>query len=76
MKIADLPPKKAGDRVCQAIEEMTAQYQVFPGQNTTHALLAKKLKMSETPVINALSRLEQEGFIVSLPQRGFFCKRD
>jgi len=64
----------ASSRAYEAIKEMIAQYQLIPGQKITYDQLAEKLKMSKTPIINALNRLEQEEFVISLPHRGFFIK--
>jgi DNA-binding GntR family transcriptional regulator len=44
---------------------------LVPGQKITFDFLAKKLKLSNTPIINALYRLEQEGIVLSIPNRGF-----
>ena len=37
--------------------------------------IAKKLDISRTPVILALNRLESEGFLESVPYKGFFVKK-
>jgi len=58
----------------KAIKEMLSQYQLIPGQKITYAYLSKKLNISNTPIINALHRLEQEEFVVSSPNRGFSIK--
>jgi len=53
------------------IKEMISQYQLIPGQKVTYESLSKKLNLSNTPIINALHRLEQEEFVTSVPNRGF-----
>ena len=63
-----------GDRAYQAIKEMIFNYQLVPGQKITYDQLAEKLKMSKTPIINALNRLEQEEFVISLRNKGYFIK--
>ncbi len=72
------PPKNSqeisGNRAYQAIKEMIFNYHLVPGQKLTYNGLAEKLKMSKTPIINALNRLEQEEFVISLPNRGYFIK--
>jgi DNA-binding GntR family transcriptional regulator len=74
MKSSHLPKEISGNRAYQAIKEMVFNYQVVPGQKITYNQLAEKLRMSKTPIINALNRLEQEEFVVSLPNRGYFIK--
>lgn len=56
------------------IKEMISQYQLIPGQKITYDSLARKLKISSTPIINAFHRLAQEEFVTSIPNRGFFIK--
>jgi len=53
---------------------MIFNYQLIPGQNIDYIQLAERLKMSKTPIINGLHRLEQEEFVVLIPNRGFFIK--
>lgn len=43
-----------------------------PGSNLTETRLAEELGASRTPLRHALVRLEQEGFLVLEPNRGFF----
>lgn len=64
----------ADDRAYKAIKDMIAQYQLVPGQKITYIQLAERFKLSKTPIISALNRLEQEEFVISLPNRGFFIK--
>jgi DNA-binding GntR family transcriptional regulator len=66
--------QNATNRVYKAIKEMISKYELVPGQKITYDQLAEKFKLSKTPIINALHRLEQEEFVISLPNRGFFIK--
>ena len=66
--------ESASDRAFKAIKEMIFNYQLIPGQNIDYIQLAERLKMSKTPIINGLHRLEQEEFVVLIPNRGFFIK--
>jgi DNA-binding GntR family transcriptional regulator len=66
--------QSASDRAYEAIKEMISQYELIPGQKITYIQLAERLKMSKTPIINALHRLEKEEFVFSIPNRGFFIK--
>ena len=45
---------------------------IVPGQKLIYKDLAEKLKMSKTPIIYALTRLEQEGFVERYLNRGYF----
>ena len=46
--------------------------QLPPGSNLTETRLAEELGASRTPLRHALVRLEQDGFVVLEPNRGFF----
>ena len=43
-----------------------------PGANLNEARLAEELEVSRTPMRQALARLEQDGFLYTRPNRGFF----
>lgn len=58
----------------QKIKQMIYQQKVIPGQRLVYNDLCKMFNMSRTPIILALSRLEQEGFLVSEAFRGFHVK--
>jgi len=66
--------QSASDRAYDAIKEMISQYELIPGQKITYVQLAERLKLSKTPIINALHRLEKEEFVYSISNRGFFIK--
>jgi DNA-binding GntR family transcriptional regulator len=66
--------QNATNRAYRAIKEMIARYELVPGQKITYDQLVEKIKLSKTPIINALNRLEQEEFVFSIPNRGFFIK--
>lgn len=46
-----------------------------PGVKLTAESLAKQLNVSRTPVRQALERLNQEGYVLQIPGRGFFVSR-
>lgn len=75
MKLKNILFQNASERAYKALKEMIAEYQLVPGQKITYIQLAEKLKMSKTPIINALYRLEQDEFVISIPNRGFFVKK-
>lgn len=46
-------------------------YEIVPGQRLVFVDLAKQLKVSRTPVNNALSILAQEGYLDFVPNQGY-----
>jgi DNA-binding GntR family transcriptional regulator len=50
------------------------QQKIVPGQKLLYRELTDLLHMSKTPIVNALNRLEQEGFVVSEPNCGYYLK--
>jgi DNA-binding GntR family transcriptional regulator len=58
----------------QGIKKLIYGRKLSPGQKIVYRDLEKLLNMSKTPLINALSRMEQEGLVVSHPNRGFYVK--
>jgi DNA-binding GntR family transcriptional regulator len=66
--------KNASNLAYEALKNMIYQYQLIPGQKVTYGQLSQKIKLSKTPIINALTRLEQEEFVISIRNKGFFIK--
>jgi DNA-binding GntR family transcriptional regulator len=62
------------DEAYHKLKEMIFRQNIIPGQKLIAQDLCDILNMSRTPVINALYMLEREGFIVSVPYRGFYVK--
>ena len=56
------------------IKGMIFDQKLVPGQRLVYQDLGNILHMSQTPIINALNRLEQDGFVESENFRGFFVK--
>jgi len=54
------------------IKRLILSGQLRPGRKLVHQDLAELLKVSRTPVREALERLYQEGFVTRLPRRGFY----
>jgi DNA-binding GntR family transcriptional regulator len=54
------------------IKSMINLNQLAPGQKIISNDLARKLKISPTPLIQALNRLEASGFVVYQPNKGYF----
>ncbi len=62
------------DEAARKIKHMIFQQKLVPGQRLVYSDLCRILNMSRTPIINALNRLEQEGFVASENFRGFYVK--
>lgn len=58
----------------QKVKDMIFQQKLAAGQKLIYSELSKTFDMSPTPVINALYRLEHEGFVLSEPYKGFYVK--
>jgi DNA-binding GntR family transcriptional regulator len=56
------------------IKEMIFQQKLTPGQKLVYKDLTSTLNISRTPIIIALSRLEQEGYVKSESYRGYYVK--
>jgi DNA-binding GntR family transcriptional regulator len=56
------------------IKNMIFQQKIGPGQKLIYRDLSKRLSMSKTPIMYALGRLEQEGFVELMPNLGYSVK--
>jgi DNA-binding GntR family transcriptional regulator len=63
------------DEAYQRIKELILDQKLAPGQKLTYGDLGKRLDMSPTPIINALYRMEHEGFVSSVPFKGFYVRK-
>lgn len=64
--------EKLGDQVYGVIREMIANFRFQPGKRLNVEQLSRELATSRTPVWEAIARLEQEGLVQSIPNRGVF----
>lgn len=67
-----LPKEKLSNLAYQAIKEMISNHRFQPGTRLNVESLAKEMGVSRTPVWEAVGRLEQEGLIENIPNRGVF----
>jgi DNA-binding GntR family transcriptional regulator len=67
-------PKKErlGDLAYQVIRQMIAEYRFQPGARINVENLRKELGVSRTPVWEAINKLEQEGLVQNIPNRGVY----
>ena len=59
-------------KVYAALKEMIAEHRFQPGAHLNVEKVAKELSVSRTPVWEAVRRLEQEGLLINIPNRGVF----
>ena len=53
------------------IKEAILKHEIVPGQRLSHEDMVLRLKISQTPIREALSRLAQEGYVTRLTNRGY-----
>ncbi len=53
------------------IKDAILKHEIVPGQRLSHEELVLRLKISQTPIREALSRLAQEGYVTRLTNRGY-----
>lgn len=63
-------PELLNDRAYAAIRDAVTSLRLAPGRSVSVGELADWLKMSRTPVRDALQRLQHEGLIRSMPRKG------
>lgn len=63
-----------GQTAYKIIRERILEQVFQPGEALVEARLAEDLGMSRTPIRDALSRLEQEGLVVAIPNKGTFVE--
>lgn len=68
------PPSLLQDRAYAEIKTLIQDGTFPPGSFLSERQLAVRLKMSKTPVKNALVRLEMEGFVAVSPQQGIVVR--
>lgn len=62
-------------RVYETLKQRIINHVLAPGEPIIEAILSKELKISKTPIREALQQLEKEGFIENIPGRGNFVSR-
>lgn len=64
--------RRLGERIYEILLEEVEQGRYPPGHHLAEAEICSRLKVSRTPVREALFKLEQRGLLVSRPNQGFF----
>ncbi|MBF0390209.1 MAG: GntR family transcriptional regulator [Desulfamplus sp.] len=57
------------------IRKMFFHNEIIPGQKISYRDLSERLNMSPTPIIQALKRLEFQGFVRHEPNRGYYTEK-
>jgi|MudIll2142460700_1097286.scaffolds.fasta_scaffold208469_1 DNA-binding GntR family transcriptional regulator len=68
----NLHPENAAERAYLEINKMLFNYELAPGQKLQYEDLANHLKVSRTPVKEALTKLEKDGFVVWVSNKGYY----
>lgn len=66
--------EQARETAYQMLKRSILQGYYRPAHHLVEQSIADRLRVSKTPVREALSRLEQEGLVESFPHRGFFVR--
>ncbi len=59
------------DGTYDAIKSLILEHEISPGQHMSIDQLARDLSVSQTPVREALARLEADGLVTKIPLRGY-----
>jgi DNA-binding GntR family transcriptional regulator len=63
--------EKLKEKVYSTMKKRILSFELKPGERFFETEIAENIGVSRTPIREALSRLEQEGLIKSLPKRGY-----
>lgn len=67
--------RNLSSELAEAVRSMITEGRIRPGQRINEVHLAREFDISRTPLREALSRLESEGFLEVRPRYGFFVRR-
>lgn len=62
-------------KLYEQLKEMAVTYHFRPGERINEVELAAELKVSRTPLREALNRLSTEGFLTTTANKGFFARQ-
>ena len=68
-------PKSKKSIVYETLKKKIIDSSMKPGEPLIEAVLSKAMKISKTPVREALQQLERDGFVENVPGRGCFVSR-
>jgi DNA-binding GntR family transcriptional regulator len=70
--MAKIKKEALSNQVYRALKEMIADYRFSPSSRLNVEELTKEFGVSRTPIWEAVRRLEQEGLLKNVPNRGVF----
>lgn len=70
--MARRPRKSLASFAYARMKDLILRYELRPGQKLAQEDLAQRLDVSLTPVREALRILQREGYVVAVPNRGFY----
>ena len=70
--MAKIKKEVMSSKVYAALKDMIADYRFKPGARVNVEKVSRELGVSRTPVWEAVRRLEQEGLVKNIPNRGVF----
>lgn len=62
------------DRLNELVRDLILSGEIAPGMPIRQDTLAAKLQVSKVPLREALARLEQDGLVISHPNRGYYVR--
>jgi len=57
------------------IKKLIIEKKIQPGEKINQNALAKQLKISRTPIVKALHKLETQGLVDNIPDKGFYVHK-
>jgi len=73
--LRSLPRQTLVEAAYRAVRTAIVDGRFPPGQKLVVRALAEELRLSQTPLKAALAALEREGFVIAIPDRGYFVPR-
>lgn len=70
--MSKLKKEVLSSQIYRVLKDMIANYRFSPGSRLNVEELAKEFGVSRTPIWEAVRRLEQEGLLENIPNRGVF----
>ncbi len=58
----------------EGIQQLLFNNDIGPGQKISYRIIAEKLKMSLTPIVQAFKILEFQGFVKHEPNKGYYIE--
>lgn len=64
----------SAERAYRAIRQQLVEFKIRPEERINEVQIAQSLNLSRTPIREALNRLAVEGFVIFVPNRGYFFR--